>query len=127
MNYSITKLATMTIILMLACASIFANDKVNNNANTSDDLLVAQASDYYLYGTVAEHQSGGSGGAKRVIKEGIGVAGNPRLKIINLGASVNSSADDFAPTVTANGKTFYFVSNRPGSKLLPNGKISTDF
>jgi outer membrane protein OmpA-like peptidoglycan-associated protein len=33
-------------------------------------------------------------------------------EIINLGPSVNSSADDFAPTITANGTRLYFTSNR---------------
>jgi hypothetical protein len=116
----------VVIAFTLVCSSLYANEIINNTANTSNDLLFAQAKDYFLYGTALENQSG-SGGAKRVIKEGIGVAGNPRLKIINLGPSVNTSADDYAPTVTANGKTFYFVSNRQGSKLLPTGRISHDF
>jgi len=33
---------------------------------------------------------------------------------INVGAPVNSAANDFCPTLARNGKTFYFVSNRPG-------------
>lgn len=51
-----------------------------------------------------------------------------RITIINLGPAVNSSAWDYAPTVSADGKTLYFVSNRPGGKLLPNSKeVSDDF
>ncbi len=38
------------------------------------------------------------------------------VKIIYLGAMVNSPVIDYAPTVSADGKTLYFVSNRPGSK-----------
>lgn len=33
---------------------------------------------------------------------------------VNLGTPVNSSANDFCPTIARDGKTFYFVSNRPG-------------
>lgn len=38
------------------------------------------------------------------------------VKIINLGSAVNWQGIDYAPTVSADGKTLYFVSNRPGSK-----------
>lgn len=33
---------------------------------------------------------------------------------VNLGATVNSSSDEFCPTLARDGHTFYFVSNRPG-------------
>ncbi|HEX5613792.1 MAG TPA: hypothetical protein VFZ83_01430 [Acidimicrobiia bacterium] len=34
---------------------------------------------------------------------------------VNVGAPVNSSANDFCPTIARDGKTFYFVSNRAGT------------
>ena len=34
---------------------------------------------------------------------------------VNVGAPVNSTANDFCPTMSRNGHTFYFVSNRVGS------------
>ncbi len=37
-----------------------------------------------------------------------------KLVVKNLGPAVNSSYDDFAPTVTADGRTMFFVSDRPG-------------
>jgi hypothetical protein len=37
------------------------------------------------------------------------------LRIRNMGASVNSSAHDYCPLVTANGNTMYFTSRREGS------------
>jgi len=49
---------------------------------------------------------------------------------VNLGATINSSANDFYPTIARDGKTFYFVSNRPGfcggddifsSRVRPDG------
>jgi len=37
------------------------------------------------------------------------------LRIRNMGASINSSAHDYCPLVTANGNTMYFTSRREGS------------
>lgn len=127
MKYSITKLAALLVFTGLFCIStVYSEEIINNTANVSNNLLVAQANQKYLYGIVLENQSG-TGSQQRVAREGIGIAGNKRLKIINLGPAVNSSADDYAPTVTHNGKMIYFVSNRPNSKELPNGNLSTDF
>lgn len=50
-----------------------------------------------------------------------------RIRIINLGPVVNWSGLDYAPTVSGDGRTLYFVSNRPGSKLTQDGKPSHDF
>jgi Tol biopolymer transport system component len=56
--------------------------------------------------------------------------GDPWGAPANLGAPVNSSANDFCPTIARDGKTFYFVSNRPGfcggddvfaSRVRPDG------
>ncbi len=33
---------------------------------------------------------------------------------VNVGAPINSPQNDFCPTISADGKTFYFASNRPG-------------
>lgn len=33
---------------------------------------------------------------------------------VNLGAPINSAANDFCPTIARDGKTFFFASNRPG-------------
>jgi hypothetical protein len=49
---------------------------------------------------------------------------------VNVGAPVNSAANDFCPTISRDGHLFYFVSNRPGgcggddiyaTRLRPNG------
>lgn len=50
-----------------------------------------------------------------------------KIRIINLGPVVNTKVLDYAPTVTADGKTLYFVSNRPGSMLNKDGEPSHDF
>ena len=41
-------------------------------------------------------------------------AGDPWGKPVNAGAPVNSSANDFCPTISRDGHLFYFVSNRDG-------------
>lgn len=122
----LTKLATLIVFAMLIGGNLAAEEIIKNVKNISNDLLLAQHNgNKYLYGIKLEAQDGSSSTSN--VKAGIGIAANPRLRIINLGPIVNSSAEDYGPTVTADGKTIYFVSNRPGSKLLPNGKLSTDF
>ncbi len=50
------------------------------------------------------------------------------IRIINLGPRVNYEGLDYAPTISADGRTLYFVSDRPGSKINPEtGKPSHDF
>lgn len=50
-----------------------------------------------------------------------------RIRIINLGKVVNHKGLDYAPTVSADGKTLYFVSNRKGSRLTRDNDFSHDF
>lgn len=50
-----------------------------------------------------------------------------RIRIINLGKVVNHGGLDYAPTVSADGKTLYFVSNRKGSRLTRDNDFSHDF
>ena len=62
---------------------------------------------------MASTRPGGLGGidiwvATRASKNG------PWNAPTNVGAPVNSSANDFCPTLAADGRTFYFVSNRVG-------------
>ena len=56
------------------------------------------------------------------------VLGDPKkIRIINLG-SINHDGVDYAPTISADGKTLYFVSERPGSKFnVTEGRLSHDF
>jgi outer membrane protein OmpA-like peptidoglycan-associated protein len=53
---------------------------------------------------------------------------NPELiRIINLGKVVNWEDVDYAPTVSVDGKTLFFVSSRPGSRKSDKGDDSHDF
>ncbi|MDQ1265779.1 MAG: OmpA-like protein [Bacteroidota bacterium] len=51
-----------------------------------------------------------------------------RIRIVNLGKIINCDVQDFAPTVSADGKTLFYCSNRKGSKWDPRyGEPSIDF
>lgn len=49
------------------------------------------------------------------------------IRIINLGPVINYKGLDYAPTISADGKTLYYVSDRSGSKLNKDGDPSHDF
>ena len=116
-----TRFMFLLLIVALYIPNLFAGDVIKNANNTSNDMLIAQVnkSDKYLYGLHIDAPDGA--------KKGAGIATNPKIKIINLGPIVNTEFDDYAPTVTGDGKTIYFVSNRLGSKKTPHSKNSTDF
>lgn len=52
---------------------------------------------------------------------------NKRIRIINLGPIINHGGYDYAPTVSADGRTLFYVSTMPGSKLTDNDDLSHDF
>lgn len=56
-----------------------------------------------------------------------GLLSNAKIRIINLGPVVNRKGLDYAPTVSADGRTLYFVSDRPGSVKNDNDEPSHDF
>ena len=49
------------------------------------------------------------------------------IRILNLGPVINHAGLDYGPTVSADGKTLYFVSNRKGSRITRDGDFSHDF
>jgi outer membrane protein OmpA-like peptidoglycan-associated protein len=50
-----------------------------------------------------------------------------KIRIINLGPVINWKGYDYAPTVSADGKTLFYVSNRQGSVKTKDGDWSHDF
>ena len=50
-----------------------------------------------------------------------------KIRVLNLGPVVNHDGLDYGPTVSADGKTLYFVSNRQGSRITRDGDFSHDF
>ncbi len=59
--------------------------------------------------------------------ENVNILNTDKIRIINLGKVINHSEVDYAPTVSADGKTLFYVSNRPGSIKIANGDLSHDF
>jgi outer membrane protein OmpA-like peptidoglycan-associated protein len=50
-----------------------------------------------------------------------------RIRIINLGPVINHSGLDYGPTISADGKTLYYVSDRRGGRITRDGDFSHDF
>jgi outer membrane protein OmpA-like peptidoglycan-associated protein len=49
------------------------------------------------------------------------------VRIVNPGAPLNFAGVDYAPAISVDGKTLFFVSNRAGSRKTPKGAFSHDF
>lgn len=56
-----------------------------------------------------------------------GILADSKIRIINLGKVINHKGVDYAPTVSVDGKTLYYVSDRQGSILNANEEPSHDF
>ncbi|TNE36217.1 hypothetical protein EP342_00725 [bacterium] len=56
-----------------------------------------------------------------------GILANKQIRIINLGPIINHPGVDYAPTISADGKTLFYVSNKPGSIKTADGELSHDF
>lgn len=55
------------------------------------------------------------------------ILGQKGIRIINLGPVINHKGLDYAPTISADGKTLYYVSDRRGSRLTADKDPSHDF
>src|SRR5258708_2430373 len=66
-------------------------------------------------------------GSKRPPSNSIWIERVRQSTVQNLGAMVNSAAEDYAPTISADGQRIYFCSDRSGSMLNKKGKQSVDF
>jgi hypothetical protein len=75
---------------------------------SADDLALF-FSDYAL----APYRPGGYGNADLWITTRLTIA-DPWNRPVNLGPTINTSYHDFAPSISADGSTLYFMSNRPG-------------
>ena len=62
---------------------------------------------------MASNRTGGLGGIDIWVSTRAS-AGDPWGAPVNVGAPINSSANDFCPTISRDGSLFYFVSNRAG-------------
>lgn len=50
-----------------------------------------------------------------------------KIRILNLGKVINHTGLDYGPTISADGKTLFFVSNRKGGRITRDGDFSHDF
>ena len=106
------KISTKSILLFLVIIFLF-----NNVLTAKENSAVKKAEavglpSYYML--AAEIVSSANQSENKSIID------NQRIRIINLGPIVNHAGLDYAPTVSADGRTLFFVSNRPGSKALNN-------
>lgn len=74
-----------------------------------------------LYGVVIESSSSDDDTRGDILSD------PKRIRIINLGPVVNHSGLDYGPTISADGKTLYYVSDRKGSRITRDGDFSHDF
>ncbi|MGE5478956.1 MAG: OmpA family protein [Chloroflexota bacterium] len=101
------QLTLLVLLGAMLCAKAFAETDANVGATL------------YMYSATIESSGMMQSGNGSILDKN-------RIRIINLGP-VNSKGDDYAPTISADGRTLFFVSNRSGSKLSKDGKSSHDF
>jgi outer membrane protein OmpA-like peptidoglycan-associated protein len=107
------------IFLSVSLLSAKPNGKSSKTENASEQ--------YFLWGAVIE-DANSPNTPNTPTQDQPQIFDKSKIRIINLGPVVNWKGLDYAPTISADGKTLYFVSNRPGSKINPKtGKPSHDF
>ncbi len=88
----------------------------------AQERAAASNSDLYLIGVSIESSPRADDDSRGDILE------DPkRIRILNLGKVINHKGLDYGPTISADGKTLYYVSNRPGSRVTKDGDFSHDF
>jgi len=104
--------------LLLVLLSIFGISTANAKTNATNEVA-SNFNAYYMM--AAEIVADVSQDDQKSILD------NSRIRIINLGPIINHEGVDYAPTISADGKTLFYVSNRPGSRLTSKGDLSHDF
>ncbi len=117
------KKCTLFTALFIFSVFITANVNAEENCNTCDD----KQSLYLMAASVAEEGEDIAYLADDEKGEDKSILQNQRIKIVNLGPVINWEGVDYAPTISADGRTLYFVSDKPGSKLDESGNNSHDF
>ena len=93
-----------------------ANAKENPKSVSQDIAILDNNLSMFAASIEATAQDGGGG-----------ILGDKKIRIINLGPVINHDKVDYAPTISADGKTLYYVSNKEGSIVNENGNLSHDF
>jgi len=91
-------------------------------------LFIAQGraaaadSELYLFGiTIGTSATGDDDSRGDILQD------PKKIRILNLGKVINHKGLDYGPTISADGKTLYYVSNRRGSRVTKDGDFSHDF
>jgi outer membrane protein OmpA-like peptidoglycan-associated protein len=114
------------LAFVLSFASIYAKSDDKNTQSSSNI-----PNSYQLYAVVIE--KGEVASAKQEAKanateeEEGDILSNKQIRIINLGPIVNTEYYDASPTISPDGKTLFFVSNRIGSTKNSKGDRTQDF
>ncbi len=105
---------THLIILVLIFSAIFA---FNLNAeNISKDKLSSKKVTKNTENIALLSETGSESPEPEPLQSGGGILGKETIQVINLGPVVNYNGLDYAPTISADGRTLFYVSDRPGSK-----------
>lgn len=114
-----------TLLTLLFCITLNIPAFADDNLSGKKEIPVASYQDIadaglYLYGAMLF-----SGSESK--QDNKGILEKATIRIINLGPIINYDGLDYAPTISADGKTLFYVSDRKGSKLNARGKPSHDF
>ncbi len=113
------RLILYTSLILLFCASTILTHASDLKLQSTSSVSTAKQQLYlYSYTIVKDESEAGFF---------LTPENRKKIRIINLGPVVNTKGLDYAPTVTADGRTLYFVSDRPGSMLNKSGDPSHDF
>jgi outer membrane protein OmpA-like peptidoglycan-associated protein len=132
MQQKLTTIFAILFVLSLYCCShLYAEPNANQDSKAKSENLAVKDNGLYLYKAVLESPpaEGSGSGIQQDDKKpaGADIFDRRRIRIINLGPVINHKGVDYAPTISADGKTLFYVSNRPGSKLNSDDKPSHDF
>ncbi len=115
-----------TLILILFCVlGINMNYVYSQIAGGNEpNVQLGNSSQFYLLAMTLDAESPDDDGKDADEKS---VFNAKRVRIINLGPVINCAGVDYAPTISADGRTLYYVSSRTGSKITPLNTVSHDF
>lgn len=111
-------LATFITFSLLVSNQNVAQAKKASNSGSSENIAALDNTLSMYAATLGANAQDGGGGS---------ILSDKKIRIINLGPVINHEKVDYAPTISADGKTLYYVSNKPGSILGGDGKPSHDF
>src|ERR1700754_1891874 len=96
-------------------------------APVNQEVRQAESSDLHLYAALISETPTDNAPEPPQSDEDENILSAKNIRIINLGPIINIDGRDFAPTISADGKTLYYVSRRQGSKNTAGGDPSDDF